>query len=101
MNRTIAQVILIAIFILKEFKYIFIAYIRILNYSGGMNIQKICEALIESGLTQQKIANELDCSQTAVCQMLQGVSGCKNPTVKICEGLRRICKKRRIAWKDL
>ena len=100
MNRTISEKIRSAIFILKELKYIFIAYLSILNYSMAMNIQKICEALIESGLTQQKIADELDCSQTAVCQMLQGVSGCKNPTVKICEGLRRICKKRRIAWKD-
>ena len=101
MNRTIAQVILIAIFILKEFKYIFIAYLRILNYSMHMNIQKICEALIESGLTQQKIAAHLECSQTAVCQMLQGVSGCKNPSVKTVEGLKRLCKKRRIVWTSL
>ena len=67
----------------------------------GMNIQKICEVLIESGLTQHQIAAELECSQTAICQMIQGVSGCKNPSVKVCEGLKRLCKKRRILWKLL
>ncbi|KRB73460.1 helix-turn-helix domain-containing protein [Noviherbaspirillum sp. Root189] len=62
-----------------------------------MDIALILAKLLEKGLTQTEIANEIGCTQPSISAMAAGKFGKSRPSYAVVEGLKRLAMERGIS----
>ena len=65
-----------------------------------MNIKKLLQALLDSGISQNELSRLLDYSQASISLIVTGVRGAKRPDYNLVLRVLALIKKRKIKLTD-